>query len=297
MDNVNVTPGTGATVAADDVGGVLYQRMKPAFGDDGSATDASLTNPFPVRAPDGTVPAGSPFSVTSAATLFDVDTSGYSSLVVQITSAGTSSTITYEASNDGSTWFAASGFAISPIGQSPHVLTSTTATVLGFNTVAKRFRARVSTYGSGTVTVHVVLRTGLFPPAAVYLGGSISIPVIETPTSAAGSALTSARIKAAASTNATNAKSSAAAIYEYTFSNPSAAAKFVKFYDKSSAPVVGTDTPFFTVLVPAGQTVSQSLTYPKRFASGLSYAITGAVGDTDTTAVAIDDVTGSIGYV
>jgi hypothetical protein len=48
-DNVAYTPGSGATIAADDVSGVLYQRIKPAFGDDGSATDVSLTNPMPTQ--------------------------------------------------------------------------------------------------------------------------------------------------------------------------------------------------------------------------------------------------------
>lgn len=39
-DNVGYTPGTGATIAADDIGGVLYQRMKLSLGTDGTATDA-----------------------------------------------------------------------------------------------------------------------------------------------------------------------------------------------------------------------------------------------------------------
>jgi hypothetical protein len=38
-DNIAVTPGTGASVAADDVGGVLYQRMKLGLGADGVAAD------------------------------------------------------------------------------------------------------------------------------------------------------------------------------------------------------------------------------------------------------------------
>jgi hypothetical protein len=38
-DNVAITPGTGATVAADDIGGVHYQRVKIGIGADGSATD------------------------------------------------------------------------------------------------------------------------------------------------------------------------------------------------------------------------------------------------------------------
>lgn len=51
-DNVGYTPGSGATVAADDIDGVLYQRVKLAIGADGEATDASSLNPLPV-ADDG----------------------------------------------------------------------------------------------------------------------------------------------------------------------------------------------------------------------------------------------------
>lgn len=34
-DNVGYTPGVGATVAADDIGGVLFQRLKLALGGEG----------------------------------------------------------------------------------------------------------------------------------------------------------------------------------------------------------------------------------------------------------------------
>lgn len=47
-DNVGYTPGSGATVAADDIGGVLHQRVKVGVGADGEATDVSSTNPMPV---------------------------------------------------------------------------------------------------------------------------------------------------------------------------------------------------------------------------------------------------------
>lgn len=40
VDNVAITPGTGATVAADDIGGVLHQRVKLALGADGTGVDA-----------------------------------------------------------------------------------------------------------------------------------------------------------------------------------------------------------------------------------------------------------------
>lgn len=50
-DNVGYTPGVGATVAADDIGGVLHQRVKIGIGADGSATDVSAANPMPITAP------------------------------------------------------------------------------------------------------------------------------------------------------------------------------------------------------------------------------------------------------
>ena len=49
-DNVGYTPGSGATVAADEIGGVLYQRAKVVVGEDGVATDVSEANPMPVGA-------------------------------------------------------------------------------------------------------------------------------------------------------------------------------------------------------------------------------------------------------
>lgn len=47
-DNVGYTPGSGASIAADDIGGVLHQRVKVGVGADGEATDVSSANPMPV---------------------------------------------------------------------------------------------------------------------------------------------------------------------------------------------------------------------------------------------------------
>jgi hypothetical protein len=48
-DNVAITPGSGAIAAADDIGGVLYQRVKVSHGADGSATDTSEAAPLPTQ--------------------------------------------------------------------------------------------------------------------------------------------------------------------------------------------------------------------------------------------------------
>jgi hypothetical protein len=49
-DNVAYTPGAGATIAADEIAGVLYQRVKPVTGVDGVASDVSQQNPMPIAA-------------------------------------------------------------------------------------------------------------------------------------------------------------------------------------------------------------------------------------------------------
>lgn len=48
-DNIAVTPGSGATVAADDIGSVWHQRVKLSIGPDGSAADAHDDRPVPVE--------------------------------------------------------------------------------------------------------------------------------------------------------------------------------------------------------------------------------------------------------
>jgi hypothetical protein len=48
-DNVGYTPGSGAVVAADEIDGVLFQRMKLTHGVDGTAVDVSDVAPMPVQ--------------------------------------------------------------------------------------------------------------------------------------------------------------------------------------------------------------------------------------------------------
>jgi hypothetical protein len=58
VDNVAVTAGTGTTIAADDVGGALHQRVKVTWGPDGTGndTDVATGKPLPIqhRVSDGT---------------------------------------------------------------------------------------------------------------------------------------------------------------------------------------------------------------------------------------------------
>jgi hypothetical protein len=148
-DNIPITVGDGGKViAGDDVGGVIYQTVKLAAGADGVAALVSSANPLPVAEPDSLAVSG---SRTSLGDLFSVDMLGYESVSVQVTSAG-SATITYETSDDNINWVTTVGL-ISNSTETTGLLTTSTST--GLRCFARRgryFRARVSSYTSGTVT-------------------------------------------------------------------------------------------------------------------------------------------------
>lgn len=68
VDNTTLNTGTGGDViASDDIGGVKYQRVKPTYGADGSATDVSPTAPLPVVLTPKNDSANSPDNSSSAA--------------------------------------------------------------------------------------------------------------------------------------------------------------------------------------------------------------------------------------
>jgi len=48
-DNVDISPGSGASIATDDVDGVHYQRVKLDIGEDGVSTPVSSAAPLPVN--------------------------------------------------------------------------------------------------------------------------------------------------------------------------------------------------------------------------------------------------------
>lgn len=100
-------------------------------------------------------------------------------------------------------------------------------------------------------------------------------------------------VSSAATTNATSVKASAGSVHGFTATNTTASLKYLKFYNKASAPTVGTDTPIWTQpLQPSN--VPTIVRFPKtlNFSTGIAIALTGAAADSDTTALAAGDVVG-----
>lgn len=290
------------TLSGNSVQPVLPMVIDPASGKAQPADVATPANPVngaihnaPVTvlldnyALNGTTG----YSATAAVTLWQTNTAGYESLVVQITNAGSATTVVEGSHDGGTTWTTIIG---QNLGNLSTAVTSATATGLyQYPCCAPLMRQRVSVYSSGTVTVIPVLRDAPMEPVinltSINTIGQVTAGVASTGT-------TVARVKAAAGTNATSVKGSSGNLYGGLLCNTTASNLFFKFYNKASAPTVGTDTPYFTAMVPANGVVELNLAADigLRFATGLAYAITGAVGDSDTTSVAADAMHGCLVY-
>ena len=98
-------------------------------------------------------------------------------------------------------------------------------------------------------------------------------------------------LSSAATTNATLIKASAGRLFLIVGRNNVASIRYLKFYNKASAPTVGTDVPVLTIALDASSRFEIDLNpYGQFFTTGIAFAITGAVADNDTTAIAAADI-------
>jgi hypothetical protein len=92
-------------------------------------------------------------------------------------------------------------------------------------------------------------------------------------------------------------KASAGNIINIDLFNIAAYDVFVKLYDRTTAPNLASDTPRWTIPLKAGTGFSREFVQGRSFANGIVYVITKLQADTDTTAVAAGDVTGTIDWI
>jgi hypothetical protein len=78
--------------------------------------------------------------------------------------------------------------------------------------------------------------------------------------------------------------------------NTSASTKFIKLYNKYGLPNVGTDLPQMRIPIPAGGGANVEFEGGIQFTQGIAIAMTGAVADSDTTALAANDLVVNIFY-
>jgi hypothetical protein len=117
---------------------------------------------------------------------------------------------------------------------------------------------------------------------------------IVTPEAHTAGGATPYHLVSAASTNATSVKASAGQIYMITASNVNAAPRYLKLYNKASAPSVGSDTPVHTFIIP-GNTDGAGTNIPVpacglEFTTGIALALTTEATDAGSTGVAANEI-------
>ena len=98
------------------------------------------------------------------------------------------------------------------------------------------------------------------------------------------------------STTGVTIKSSAGQIYGWFLFNRSSAVRYVKLYNKASSPIVGSDTPFMTIPLPAGGGANVNFTSGITFSKGIGVGATTGVSDGNTGAPAANEVIVNIVY-
>jgi hypothetical protein len=105
-----------------------------------------------------------------------------------------------------------------------------------------------------------------------------------------------------ASTNSTLIRGSAGTVFNIIVHNThsgggSGSAIALRFYDKATAPVVGTDVPMIIIHVQSNDSKEINFTSGITFKNGIAYSITDGSALLDATAVSADGVQLYIGYI
>lgn len=273
--------GSGITLATDEITSRHFQRVKICTGSDGTANDASTSNPVPVA-------LTSSGGLTSLALLDDAIGTVSSTAPTKVMASG---------GIDGSgnaqmQLMDCSGRAIVNVNSMPSI-TVGAALPAGSNNIGD---VDVLSVAAGDNLIGRVKISDGTEVAAVdssnrlettsYQGSTWS--VLTVPGTTGG--LSISRVVAGATTNATVAKASAGHLYGFDIYNASGATSFVKFVNKASAPTAGSETVAYTVAIP---TVSQvRLMFPQgiAFATGIAYFTVTGFADSNSTAVAANDL-------
>jgi predicted transcriptional regulator len=114
---------------------------------------------------------------------------------------------------------------------------------------------------------------------------------------------TKAHFKSSAnSTNATSVKASAGTVFNMIIHNThggggGGSSITVRFYDKATAPTVGTDVPMIIIHVGSSTSKEVNFTSGITFTNGIAYALTAGDSLLDATAVDADGVQVYMGYM
>jgi len=123
-----------------------------------------------------------------------------------------------------------------------------------------------------------------------------NIPSTQKPSTSGGTLVY--RAVAAASNNAASIKGSAGQVYGWEIYNAAAAARYVKLYNKATAPAPATDNGLLRVVIgiAAGQRAFYNSENGIAFSSGIGIAAVTGITDTDNVSTAANDLVFNVEY-
>lgn len=285
-DNFTITQGTGTTIGADDVSGVMHQRVKISQGVDGSATDVSSTDPLnvtlantganataikvdgssvtqpvsgtfwqatqPVSAASLPLPSGA----STAAKQPALGTAGTASAdVISVQGIASMTPISSNLYMGGSVVSTSNPVPIQPPASGALAVSQSTATNL--KTQAECYQGG-SAVASGNPLQVTLANTGANSTAVKVDGSAVTQPVSGnvTPVPATSGGLLVAMMSSAdgstALTNTAQAiKASAGQLFGYYIYNPNSSATYVLVYNTAAGSVtVGTTNPLMCFCIP-----------------------------------------------
>lgn len=256
--------------------------------------DAQPTEPTLVSTGDG-VDSGPITKTTSLAeVIWQSPVDIYKTVTVDVITAQTNLNAVVEVTNDPTAaagWITLRGVNDLTGVPTPNV-PNTSAVAYSFPVGGfKHCRLRVvSATASGTTLLHVRL-SDEFTLVDVNVNGTVANNI----TAVAGgfiSTSTHRLLAALATTNPTLIRGGAGRMYKIVGLNASAAVKYLKLFNKATAPVPGTDTPVVTIPLPVGFFNIDFSSIGISFTAGMGYSITGLNPDADVTALAAGDIVG-----
>lgn len=258
-------------------------------------------------------------TITANAQSRSIDVSRYSNVMLMCSGAFSTVNCTFEGSLDATTDTDGVWFGIQAVRTNANTIELLTGNLSAAPTYAwevsvngmKRMRVRSTAWTSGTQSW--TFQPGAYAtepiPAAQVSGtqpvsgtvtanigtgalasGTNTIGQVRIAADSGQGASSTHHLISAASTNATSVKASAGTANTISCSNVNAAVRYLKLYNKASAPTVGTDTPIATILLKPGETTPVDCgAFGRRFSTGIAYAITTGIAVADTGAVSVSE--------
>lgn len=235
-----------------------------------------------------------------------IDADGQRGFSMQVHAWGTGGGARVQQSHDGIDW---DDTLVSSIAGGP-TNNPTSANTYWCNLVGRYVRVLMSTATTaGTTSFHVRLDKEEFSELP---NGLNNVAVVSMPTTPAGTNLIGKsicdisatiangpafnvhrRVSSTGDTNVATIKASAGRIARIWGRNNVASLRHLKLYNKASNPTVGTDVPYASITLPPNAEFNFDLNdFGLNFSTGIAYAMTSGVADTDSTAIGAADILG-----